>query len=97
MFPYPRGSLQSAEAWYASKDHCLVSTPIEQDEDLRGRLRNIEKLQEEGNFSAVQLYAISQPKKVFEMSTVEEGKLLVCLIIMHCHKANYHLCLLRQA
>ena len=47
----------AAAAWYANKGRRLKSDPIENDEDLRKKLRYIE----ESKSNVVQLYAIGRP------------------------------------
>ena len=67
----------AAAAWYANKGRRLKSDPIENDEDLRKKLRYIE----ESKSNVVQLYAIGRPPELLGVNNLENGKSLVCDVI----------------
>lgn len=67
----------AAAAWYANKGRHLKSDPIENDEDLRKKLRYIE----ESKSNVVQLYAIGRPPELLGVNNLENGKSLVCDVI----------------
>lgn len=80
-YPYSLyGNVANAvKAWYANKGRRLKSDPIENDEDLRKKLRYIE----ESKSNVVQLYAIGRPPELLGVNKLEDGKPLVFAIVIH--------------
>lgn len=80
-YPYSLygSNANAVNTWYEDKGRRLKSALIADDQDLRNKLRDIE----ESKPSVVRLYVIGLPVKAFGTNNVEEGKLLVCLIVIH--------------